>query len=251
MAYKARRRLVPASAVEVGLALIVAHRGYSAAFRENSVPAWRGAVAAGADVVEVDVRMTADGVFVCAHDPDLRLVRDPRLIAGLRHAEFAGLSAGGEPAAPLLSDAFAAIPTTTTILFDVKDERPHVLDALHAQRSRFAGHKVIFGLHALDSVRQVRALGDDDILGLLGGDAAEDEPFFALGGTVLRLWESVVDPARLEGLAGQRLWATTGGPGTGREVGDFTPESLCALRQAGISGFLVNDPKAARAALAG
>ena len=46
--------------------LIIAHRGYSARYRENAPSSWQAAVAAGADLVEVDVRMTADGVLVCA-----------------------------------------------------------------------------------------------------------------------------------------------------------------------------------------
>ncbi len=41
---------------------IIAHRGYSARFRENSPTAWREAAAAGADVVETDIRFTADGI---------------------------------------------------------------------------------------------------------------------------------------------------------------------------------------------
>ena len=47
---------------------IVAHRGFAAVAPENTLAAVRGAVAAGADMVEVDVRMTADGHLVCLHD---------------------------------------------------------------------------------------------------------------------------------------------------------------------------------------
>lgn len=35
---------------------IIAHRGYSALYRENSPAAWAGAVEANADHIEVDVR---------------------------------------------------------------------------------------------------------------------------------------------------------------------------------------------------
>jgi glycerophosphoryl diester phosphodiesterase len=237
----------------LAVTIIVAHRGYSAAFRENSAPSWRGAVAAGADVVEVDIRMSADGAFVCAHDPDLRLAGHPGVIADMPAEAIAALAAGGEPAAPRLETAFAAVPATTPLLFDVKDERPEVLAALHGLRMAFPDHRVIFGLHALASVRIVRALGQAEILGLLGGAEAEDEAFFALGGTVLRLWEAAATPARIEGLVerGRPVWLTTGGPGTDRPVGDFDPVALRAAHRAGIAGFLVNDPVAARQALDG
>jgi glycerophosphoryl diester phosphodiesterase len=55
--------------------LVLAHRGLPGADRpENSVAAVRAAFAGGADGVEVDVRLTADGVLVLSHDPDLHRV---------------------------------------------------------------------------------------------------------------------------------------------------------------------------------
>jgi len=48
--------------------LIFGHRGASAHARENSVAAFRLAAAQGADGVELDVRRTADGELVVHHD---------------------------------------------------------------------------------------------------------------------------------------------------------------------------------------
>ncbi len=56
--------------------LVVAHRGDSAHEAENTIPAFGSAIAAGADVVEFDVRMTADGVAVVIHDPDVSRTTD-------------------------------------------------------------------------------------------------------------------------------------------------------------------------------
>jgi glycerophosphoryl diester phosphodiesterase len=50
------------------MALVIAHRGASAAERENTVAAFRKAAELGADWVELDVRMSADGVLVVHHD---------------------------------------------------------------------------------------------------------------------------------------------------------------------------------------
>lgn len=47
---------------------IVAHRGDSAAYRENTLTAFRSAIDAGAHRVELDVRTTADGVSIVLHD---------------------------------------------------------------------------------------------------------------------------------------------------------------------------------------
>lgn len=51
---------------------ILAHRGSPATgTAENTVPAVSAALAAGADGVEVDLRLTADGVLAVCHDADL------------------------------------------------------------------------------------------------------------------------------------------------------------------------------------
>lgn len=52
----------------MGAPRVVAHRGLTTRATENTVEAFRDAVAAGADGVEFDVRRTADGVLVVHHD---------------------------------------------------------------------------------------------------------------------------------------------------------------------------------------
>lgn len=47
---------------------IVAHRGASAAFPENTLAAFAGAASLGADGVELDVRPSAEGALVVHHD---------------------------------------------------------------------------------------------------------------------------------------------------------------------------------------
>lgn len=64
---------------------IIAHRGASAAEPENTVPAFRRAVAMGADGIELDVRRTADDRLVVHHDPRLA---DGRVIRHTRSTEL-------------------------------------------------------------------------------------------------------------------------------------------------------------------
>src|SRR5215203_6915763 len=52
--------------------LIVAHRGASAVAPENTMAAFREAIAVGADGIEFDVRLTKDLVPVVIHDNSLR-----------------------------------------------------------------------------------------------------------------------------------------------------------------------------------
>ena len=62
---------------------ILAHRGSpGTATVENTVPAVGDALAAGADGIEVDLRLSADGVLVACHDKDLgRLTGHPLPVA--------------------------------------------------------------------------------------------------------------------------------------------------------------------------
>lgn len=51
--------------------IIIAHRGASGLYPEHTVPAYRTAIAQGADFIEPDLVMTRDGVLIARHDPYL------------------------------------------------------------------------------------------------------------------------------------------------------------------------------------
>jgi len=56
--------------------LVIAHRGYSAAAPENTLPAFRLALLAGADFVELDSHHSRDGVPIVIHDGTLDRTTD-------------------------------------------------------------------------------------------------------------------------------------------------------------------------------
>jgi glycerophosphoryl diester phosphodiesterase len=45
----------------------IGHRGYKAAFPENTMAAFHGAVVAGAHALETDLHLSRDGVVVLSH----------------------------------------------------------------------------------------------------------------------------------------------------------------------------------------
>ena len=53
--------------------LVIAHRGHSARYPENTLEAYRAAITSGADLVETDARLSVDGVVIASHD--LRVVK--------------------------------------------------------------------------------------------------------------------------------------------------------------------------------
>ncbi|WNM30554.1 glycerophosphodiester phosphodiesterase [Streptomyces sp. Li-HN-5-11] len=84
----------------------VAHRGDPYRFRENTIESLRSALGRGADAVEIDVRLTRDGVPVLLHDGTLkRLWAQDRPLVSLSAEEVRGLTDGR---VPTLVDALTA-----------------------------------------------------------------------------------------------------------------------------------------------
>ncbi len=84
--------------------LIIAHRGASADAPENTLAAFRLAIAQGADGLECDLRMSADGVIVISHDDSLRRTHEhPVCIAEATTAELAGYGV------PTLAETLATV----------------------------------------------------------------------------------------------------------------------------------------------
>lgn len=75
--------------------LIIAHRGASAQAPENTLAAFRMAIDDGADGVELDVRLSKDGVPVVVHDRGLkRLAGSSALVSMSTAAELASVDLG-------------------------------------------------------------------------------------------------------------------------------------------------------------
>jgi len=76
-------------------ALVIAHRGASAAAPENTLAAFRLAIEKGATIVECDVHLSADGVPVVIHDERVERTTDGcGAVSGLTLAELRQLDAG-------------------------------------------------------------------------------------------------------------------------------------------------------------
>jgi glycerophosphoryl diester phosphodiesterase len=66
---------------------VVAHRGASSENAEHTLRAYVKALDAGADGLECDVRLTADGHLVCVHDRDLRRTASRRGLVSTSNLE--------------------------------------------------------------------------------------------------------------------------------------------------------------------
>ncbi|MFI8927295.1 glycerophosphodiester phosphodiesterase [Streptomyces sp. NPDC053474] len=74
---------------------VVAHRGASEDAPEHTLAAYKKAVEDGADALECDVRLTADGHLVCVHDRRVNRTSNGRgAVSALELAELAALDFG-------------------------------------------------------------------------------------------------------------------------------------------------------------
>lgn len=118
---------------------VVAHRGASAHAPEHTLAAYDLALELGADALELDLRLTADGDLVVLHDPTLaRTAGDPRAIARVTREELAGLDPAVRPLS--LETVLARYGDGTRYLLEMKDPQPlmerRLLDLLIRLRLR-------------------------------------------------------------------------------------------------------------------
>ena len=108
--------------------MIIAHRGDLETAPENTLPAFRRALAGGADGVELDVRLTRDGQLVVFHDRSLdRTSNGTGPVDHYTLAEVRSLDVGSwfSPAfkgesAPTLDEVFEVLPKDYLINVEMK-----------------------------------------------------------------------------------------------------------------------------------
>lgn len=128
---------------------VVAHRGASHEKAEHTLGAYIAALDEGAEALECDVRLTADGHLVCVHDRDLRRTANNRgVVSTMRLAELDDLDfaqwkspwADLDDEAPEYDDAHHRVLTLRTLLETVADyDRPVDIAIETKHPTRYAG----------------------------------------------------------------------------------------------------------------
>jgi glycerophosphoryl diester phosphodiesterase len=72
--------------------LVVAHRGLSSRYPENTLPAFEAAIRCGAEIIELDVHETRDGEVVCIHDATLDRTTDAVAVLGAHELAVANVT---------------------------------------------------------------------------------------------------------------------------------------------------------------
>ena len=118
--------------------LIIAHRGSSGTAPENTMAAFRKAVHDGAMMIELDVRLSADGEVVVIHDRRLRRVSGKRgRVRDLPCAALKALDVGSyfdpafsEERIPLLREVLRMVPGEIGLNIEVKTDGDRVRNGL-------------------------------------------------------------------------------------------------------------------------
>jgi glycerophosphoryl diester phosphodiesterase len=109
---------------------VMAHRGNRAACPENTLAAFRRALGDGADLLETDLWVAADGPFVCIHDATLERTTDGTGPVEARTVEeLKALSAScgrpefGAERIPTLEEVAALLPPDRGLALELKSDR--------------------------------------------------------------------------------------------------------------------------------
>jgi glycerophosphoryl diester phosphodiesterase len=147
----------------------MAHRGNQVACPENTVAAFHRAVEDGADILETDLHLTADGIFVCIHDDTVDRTTDGRgEVARMTLEEIKDLSAGygregfESERVPTLSETASILPEDMALALELKSGQflqPHVcrqlvseIDRLHLRNRSLL---ISFSLPRLDTLHTI------------------------------------------------------------------------------------------------
>jgi glycerophosphoryl diester phosphodiesterase len=122
--------------------LIIAHRGFSACYPENTLVAIRAALELGVDFVEIDVHETRDGELIVFHDYRLKRLCGVRgRVRNKTLAEITRLN----PQIPTLRQVLHACRGKARVLIEIKRADPRKVAALIAE-SRMQREVIVFSL---------------------------------------------------------------------------------------------------------
>jgi len=211
--------------------LIIGHRGASAVAPENSMAAFAAAIAAGADGIEFDVRLSRDGVPVIIHDDTLTRTHGVRRrVAELTGAELHSFGV------PSLRELFALMAGNNLLLcLEIKSREPE-LAALCCRLVRELGfeERIIIECFDLSVLRYVDLRKAALFEPRMQTEQGVIDRSLAVGATVLALHhrmakESLVEKAKAAGLT-VVVWT----------VDDLS--WIARARLLGIAALITNEP---------
>lgn len=218
---------------------IIAHRGASGRFEENSWQAILFAAANEVDGIELDLRRSLDGQFILFHDRTLARIDGTRTrpeeltVSDLNQR----LVEAGRSSALLLGDLLSNYRKAVPLLFDLKLEGfpTALVDLLGGASCDF-----YLGVRTPDHLKVAATIRTSErILAFVPHSEAIRE-FTELGAGIVRLWEKWTDSVLISEChqRGLSVWIMVGEPGNPGQADEAVLERIHA---AGADGVLLND----------
>lgn len=239
--------------------LLVAHRGVSARFPENTIAAFVAAVEDGAAMLELDVGLSADGEVVVLHDATLDRTTDGQgMLSEQTLALLKGLDAGawfdprfvGERL-PTLAEVYDAVGQRIAINVEIKREavRSTVEGGIEEKvialtRERDLENRIVVSSFDPGAVARVKRLAPEVRAGVLYGHEVMFDPadlVSLFGADGLHMNKRHVTETIVRQLHERGFW-----------VGAYTanePEDLLRLKELGVDAIFTDDVAAARRTL--
>lgn len=237
------------------MTLVIAHRGASAYAPENTMAAFDLAVRQRADMLELDVQRSSDGVLVVFHDDTTeRWDGRRRLVTDCSFSELCAVDIGGERIATLAEVCVFARETGVRLNVEIKGLGIGAAVARMLSDQRITD-QVLISSFEVGALREVRA-ADPQLprAYLMGNDTCRPDvrfrevwPFFALRQIGARAWHPSCDLPLLFRIiplvrrAGYRVHVWT--------VDD--PALMRRLIALGTEGIITNTPDVLRGLLDG
>ena len=206
------------------LPLVIAHRGDSSSAPENTITAFKAALAAGAHAVEYDVHLTRDSHAVVIHDATVdRCTNGKGPVGSMTLAEIRELDAGSWFAGPFegeqvptLDEAIEALPGPTVQIIHLRDHENEsdrceraIAEAIERHNCR---KRVAITHHTRHGLQRLREL--DPLLRLCwipyGGQPGEEyvDDAYYLGCRVIQPRISEVDEHLVKYAHDKEMWVS-------------------------------------------
>jgi len=229
---------------------IIAHRGSSVLRHENTMAAFRQAVADGADGIEFDLRLSADRKWVVHHNPDALIGGVPARLSLLTLAEITQIPLGtsGERIPALTEFLDWAKTQPVSLVFDIKDA-DGVRELVDTVEQASLTTRTVFSSFDRSILRQLRQMRPQWHRALI-----VDDPRWSVTRRFLSSWlvRSAVS-GEMAALHLHQRWVTPSlimaAKSAGIELAVWTvddPARMAMLAYLGVDSIITNDPALGR-----
>lgn len=218
---------------------IIAHRCGTDKYQEQTIQAARFSLENGVDLVEVDIRFTADNIPVVIHDatPE-KLYGISTPVCEITEKDFLALRRTADKAVCGHSFINYLECGIDRMLFHCKEGGERLNTVLDLCRRYGILDKVVFGVQSADDVKLVKKYGDIGVLAFMPKENMI-EAFAGAGADYIRLWEGWCNSEYTEKVksTGKKLWIMSNSP----SVGEVTDGCYEFYEKCGADGILVNN----------